>query len=109
MDEHTARRNKLMYAMLMIEVKLNQNFPRVISFVNEFGDDVIQDVHYEWIPIVCKGCSGIGHEIKDCRNVKKVTQVWKPKEKKEVKIDEDGFQAVNERERCDKRDCSSGG
>lgn len=81
MDEHTARRNKLMYPRLMIEVKLNQNFPQVISFVYEFCDVVILDVQYEWIPRECLTCSGMGHEAKEYRKEKKFTQVWKPKQK----------------------------
>lgn len=92
MDEHTARRNKLMYPRLMVEVSMNQQFPRVISFVNELDETVILDVHYEWLPITCSICFGMGHEASVCRKKEQVTKVWKPKPKPQ--IDDDGFQMV---------------
>ena len=84
MDEHTNFRNRLMYPRLLIEVRMNQKFPPIISFINEFGDEVLLDVHYEWMPITCQNCSSIGHKDEECKHKKQIKQEWRPKKQVEV-------------------------
>ena len=69
---------KLQFARLKIEVKLNQDFPDQLTFIDEKGVEKTIDVKYEWKPILCANCKKIGHGIDDCR-WKKEKKVWKPK------------------------------
>lgn len=92
MDEFTRHRSKLLYPRVLIEVSFNQKFPQNISFMDEFGLEVLLEVHYEWKPILCNNCSGMGHKLEECRHNKQQKQEWRPK--KQVVVDEEGFQAV---------------
>ncbi|XP_062112517.1 uncharacterized protein LOC133823685 [Humulus lupulus] len=98
-DDITKHRERLLYPRILIEVSLAQYFPPKISFTDEFDHDIELDVKYEWIPLICKNCSGMGHGTNVCRNKVQTKKAWVPKEKAEVKsvdpvIDEDGFQMV---------------
>ena len=94
LDEATRFRSKLMFPRVLIEVRLHQDFPQSITFIYEFGIEVMVDVQYEWIPLICKSCNGMGHKTEDCRHKEKVKQVWVPKVKKQPVVDEKGFQEV---------------
>ncbi|XP_062117454.1 uncharacterized protein LOC133831238 [Humulus lupulus] len=82
-DNITKHRDRLMYPRVLIEVNFAQDFPVSISFMDEFDRDIILEVKYEWLPLVCYSCSGLGHETKLCRNkpIEKETekQQWVPK------------------------------
>ena len=52
----------------MLEVKLGQEFPTKIQFVDEFDEQVEVEICYEWLPKMCSQCLGIGHESNVCRN-----------------------------------------
>ena len=75
LDEHTRHRSKLMYPRLLIEVSMNQDFPTTISFIDEFDEEIDLEIQYEWLPISCKNCSGIGHKAEDCRHAIQTKQV----------------------------------
>ncbi|KAM6587258.1 hypothetical protein CsatA_009863 [Cannabis sativa] len=101
-DNVTKNRDRLQYPRILIQVSLAQNFPEKIEFIDEFNHEVELEVKYEWIPLVCYNCSGIGHSTKDCRRQEEKQeqskQVWMPKKKhldKEPQVDEEGFQMVN--------------
>ena len=66
-DQATVKREKLQYARIMVEVKLTQNFPDQISFINEKGIKMVVEVKYEWKPILCSNCKKIGHGTEECR------------------------------------------
>ncbi|KAF4402302.1 hypothetical protein G4B88_003223 [Cannabis sativa] len=100
-DINTGKKNRdrLQYPRILIQVSLAQNFPEKIEFIDEFNHEVELEVKYEWIPLVCYNCSGIGHSTKDCRRKEEKQeqskQVWVPKKKhldKEPQVDEEGFQ-----------------
>lgn len=59
-DLATKTRDKLMFARVLIEVKVDQEFPSVIHFLNEKGVKIDKKVNYDWIPITCTVCRGMG-------------------------------------------------
>lgn len=91
MDQATKARDKLNYSRIMVEVHMKQELPEVISFCNEHGDMVEQQIEYEWRPIVCKKCAGLGHIEEECRKGAG-RRTWVPKQKRVV--DHEGFQHV---------------
>lgn len=76
-DQATKKRDKLMYARVMVEVKIDQDFPNQLSFTNEKGIDVVFGVNYEWKPELCAHCKRLGHTTNECR--KEVGKQWRPK------------------------------
>ncbi|XP_062119155.1 uncharacterized protein LOC133832892 [Humulus lupulus] len=99
-DSITKYRDRLHYPRILIEISMDQQFPATISIVNEFDQEIDIQVEYEWVLVVCKNCSGIGHDAQVCRKKTQGTQVWVPKKLETVKnsepaVDEDGFQRSN--------------
>ncbi|XP_074313800.1 uncharacterized protein LOC141648994 [Silene latifolia] len=84
-DSNTLLKTFLGYARIMVEVKIGTDLPDVIQFADELDNNHRQIVHYEWKPILCTDCQGLGHLARDCRKAKntKVSrpaqQVWRPK------------------------------
>ncbi|XP_074274081.1 uncharacterized protein LOC141597513 [Silene latifolia] len=87
-DDTTIEKSLLGFARLMIEVEIDQVFPNQIVFEDELGAEVRVSVEYDWLPITCQKCKGIGHNTsnsrkKELRNRRVVSQplkqVWKPK------------------------------
>uniref|UniRef100_A0A803QGH3 DUF4283 domain-containing protein n=1 Tax=Cannabis sativa TaxID=3483 RepID=A0A803QGH3_CANSA len=72
----TKEQDKLSYPRVLIEVSIHQEFPHTIYFENEHGMNVSVTVSYEWKPILCKNCKGMGHETIDCRKKDKIQQEW---------------------------------
>lgn len=66
-DRATAQKEMLAYARVLVEVSINQTFPNEISFVNEKGARVHQQVIYECKPIKCSDCGGVEHTVEECR------------------------------------------
>lgn len=77
-DKATEMREKLQYARVLLEVKVDHEFPDQISFVNEKGIDVVFEIHYEWKPVMCDVCHQLGHSKEECKKVR-VQQRWQPK------------------------------
>ncbi|XP_074277773.1 uncharacterized protein LOC141601396 [Silene latifolia] len=81
----TEKKEYLEYARFMVEVKMGHNLPDMIEFIDD--KDVIQKqaVSYEWKPLVCSQCTGIGHDAAMCRKhadevrKKPAQKVWRPK------------------------------
>uniref|UniRef100_A0A803P4J5 CCHC-type domain-containing protein n=1 Tax=Cannabis sativa TaxID=3483 RepID=A0A803P4J5_CANSA len=103
LDKVTKNRDRLQYPRILIQVSLSQEFPKMISFIDEFNHEIELEVKYEWIPLVCYNCSGIGHDTQSCRKKEskeeQVKQIWipkEPKEKMEDQVDEKGFQKKRE-------------
>ncbi|XP_062099808.1 uncharacterized protein LOC133805654 [Humulus lupulus] len=100
-DNITKYRDRLYYPRILIEISMDQQFPTTISFLNEFDQEIDLQVEYEWIPIVCKSCSRIGHDAQVCRRKNQGKQVWVPKLLKsdpnlvQPVVDEEGFQRAN--------------
>ncbi|XP_074266107.1 uncharacterized protein LOC141588572 [Silene latifolia] len=68
-DSNTHLKTFIGHARMMIEVKMGGRgggvFPDVIEFADEMDVVHRQIVHYEWKPVLCAGCNGIGHIQRD--------------------------------------------
>lgn len=67
MDELTRRKGRLQFARVLIDMKIQDNPPDKVKFVNEFGTIMEQRIVYEWKPVKCRNCSGYGHKTDECR------------------------------------------
>lgn len=56
--------------------------PRMIQYINEYGQLVEQGVEYEWLPVKCQTCSGYGHTMSTCRKGEKTKWVEKEAQSK---------------------------
>ncbi|KAF5203726.1 Rna exonuclease [Thalictrum thalictroides] len=74
LDDATAKKSRLKFARVCIEVDLDCSFPKVVK-ANMRGEVVEIKVEYNWIPSKCTKCSSFGHLTNRC--VKKVTTSWK--------------------------------
>ncbi|XP_074288383.1 uncharacterized protein LOC141613545 [Silene latifolia] len=84
-DGATEEKTRLGYARLMVEVEVGQVLPDKLYFKDEKGVENIVLLEYEWKPIICSLCKGIGHGQEIYRKkqptapvVKPTTWVWKP-------------------------------
>lgn len=79
-DQATLNRDKLMFAKVLVEVKLDQVFPTTVHFVNENDITMTQPVEYDWLPVGCTICKGIGHDDTQCKHKGKqrMKKVWMP-------------------------------
>ncbi|XP_074305596.1 uncharacterized protein LOC141640814 [Silene latifolia] len=66
-DAATVEKTRLGFARTMVELKVGQVFPSAVKFRDENGQIVQLKVEYEWKPILCEKCKGLGHEGKNCR------------------------------------------
>ncbi|XP_060960631.1 uncharacterized protein LOC133031206 [Cannabis sativa] len=98
LDEVTKNKERLSYPRIMLEVWVHQKFPDSVSFTNELNQDITLLVIYEWLPIVCEHCSGMGHKLKICKKKEVPKQVWMEKRSEIMeakgKLDTKGFQRV---------------
>ncbi|KAL9233091.1 hypothetical protein vseg_008129 [Gypsophila vaccaria] len=84
-DNATEERSKLGYARVMVEMSVNHLCPECLQFKDEQGKVQKIEVTYEWKPISCSVCNGMGHRDQECRRAKqkkpvpKTRQIWKPK------------------------------
>ncbi|XP_074305966.1 uncharacterized protein LOC141641194 [Silene latifolia] len=85
-DVATEERTRLGFARVMVELLVDQNLPSKVSFKDETGGIVQVEVEYEWRPVTCTKCKGMGHVMEQCRkgeqkklNKVPVKQVWVPK------------------------------
>ncbi|XP_074288780.1 uncharacterized protein LOC141613937 [Silene latifolia] len=85
-DAATVEKTRLGFARTMIELKVGQAFPSSVKFRDENGQIVRLKVEYEWKPILCGKCKGLGNESKNCRKDQHrntqsrpaVKRVWRP-------------------------------
>ncbi|XP_074318592.1 uncharacterized protein LOC141655409 [Silene latifolia] len=66
-DAATQDRTRLRYARVMVELMVDQELPAQIAFKDEKGMVIRVDIEYEWRPVKCKKCQGMGHEMEHCR------------------------------------------
>uniref|UniRef100_A0A803MYH5 DUF4283 domain-containing protein n=1 Tax=Chenopodium quinoa TaxID=63459 RepID=A0A803MYH5_CHEQI len=78
-DNATQTRERVSYVRYLIEVDIKQQFPDHIEFYDERGDLFHQDIIWEWKPIFCNDCGGVGYRTDLCPN-KRVKKVWRKKE-----------------------------
>ncbi|KAF5182809.1 zinc ion binding / nucleic acid binding protein [Thalictrum thalictroides] len=76
MDELTAKRKRLSFARVCVEVDVSRELPKTISL--KIGQKFyICKVEYPWIPLSCSKCKRFGHSDKKCHS--KVSTAWKEK------------------------------
>ncbi|XP_074277647.1 uncharacterized protein LOC141601278 [Silene latifolia] len=81
-DDATSNKAFLGYARVMIEVKIGQQFPTELPFMDENGKPQCVRLAYDWLPTTCTGCKGMGHTVDVCRKGEpkaRVKKVWVPK------------------------------
>lgn len=66
-DRATAMKELLSYARVPVEMSIELELPKVISFENEWGYICHIALKYEWEPIKCKKCSMFRHEEAECK------------------------------------------
>ncbi|XP_074299071.1 uncharacterized protein LOC141630094 [Silene latifolia] len=77
-DQETHDKIRLSYARVMVELSMDQSLPAKVKFLDESGHMVFMPVEYEWKPILCTSCNGIGHNAAQCK--KSVKKPHKPKQ-----------------------------
>ncbi|KAL2923327.1 Glycogen synthase [Bienertia sinuspersici] len=78
LDTTTKNRDRIHFARVLINMDITKDFPKHIKFKNEKGNIMEQRVTFEWQPHT--------HMSNDLPR-KKMTQVWKPKEKQQGRLD----------------------
>ncbi|XP_074304900.1 uncharacterized protein LOC141639750 [Silene latifolia] len=66
-DEATAHKTLLSYSKVLVKVQMNQQFPDFVEFMDEKGGVQRVRVEYDWLPILCTHCKGMGHLAANCR------------------------------------------
>ncbi|KAM6575147.1 hypothetical protein CsatA_023474 [Cannabis sativa] len=105
-DEATKNREKLSFPRVLIEVAIKQELPEMISFEDENGFNTTVAISYEWKPVICAHCDGLGHLTTECRKKEPKKQQWVRKDiiqqqKTAIvspgnnKVDAEGFQPVS--------------
>lgn len=60
---------------------MGQNLPEKIEFINELDQVMEVKIKYEWKPITCTACKGMGHYESECKKpAQNKKLVWRPKE-----------------------------
>ncbi|XP_074315533.1 uncharacterized protein LOC141651732 [Silene latifolia] len=91
-DAATTDKTRLGFDRVMVDVKFGAPIPESIKFLDEDGCLLKIKVEFEWKPLLCVKCNGIGHESKKCKTLKepgtqkvvvqqKGKQQWRPKQK----------------------------
>ncbi|XP_074297480.1 uncharacterized protein LOC141628207 [Silene latifolia] len=84
-DKATLERTRLSFARVMVELGMDQKLPDRVKFLDEHGKVIQVLVHYEWMPITCTVCKGIGHEYKKCRKARTRTMPKRVQQKPQPK------------------------
>ena len=77
-DYATLNFDKLMFARVFVDMKINEDYPDYISFINENDNLIKLSVLYDWKPILCQHCALFGHTIENCKKVAPPQQVPEP-------------------------------
>ncbi|KAM6542830.1 hypothetical protein CsatB_007277 [Cannabis sativa] len=96
LDNVTKKRERLNYARVLIEVLMDQSLPDMVDFENEFGMNTTIGIKYEWKPVSCSHCSGVGHFAAECKKNSNGTQQWiiKKDNRKQGQVDDEGLTKV---------------
>ena len=67
------------YARVLIDMKLEGDFPDYIDFFNEQDILIRQKIQYEWLPVKCLCCGMYGHKEEVCKKKDGPKKVWRVK------------------------------
>ncbi|XP_074306069.1 uncharacterized protein LOC141641297 [Silene latifolia] len=84
-DQATTEKTRLGFARVMVEMMVDQPLPSEVLFKDEKGDVIKVEVEYEWRPITCSKCQGMGHDGDQYKRVEEkkkgvviARKVWRP-------------------------------
>lgn len=80
-DNATSKHERMMYARVLIEMSIYDEFPNEIYFINEHDELVSQRATYDWKPVICWKCKEVGHLEGNCRSGEHRKRASKPKPK----------------------------
>ncbi|XP_074315351.1 uncharacterized protein LOC141651545 [Silene latifolia] len=83
-DDATHQQTLLNFARVLVKVKPDQNYPNSIEFLDEKGKLHRIKVEYDWLPIHCTSCKGMGHLAVNCRKPAPTANTSKPRGPKQV-------------------------
>ena len=79
-DKMTAKRKRIAYARMCVEIKAGDPLPEIITINGHNGLVIDQKVEYKWIPNSCKHCGVFGHLEAKCLRMQKVNNIgWSKK------------------------------
>ncbi|XP_074300991.1 uncharacterized protein LOC141632336 [Silene latifolia] len=70
-DDATQGKTRLSFARVMIDVPFGHPIPEAVKFRDVDGSTISLKVEFEWKPLLCTQCQGVGHEAAKCRKGKK--------------------------------------
>lgn len=68
-DQPTTGLERLGFARVMVEVKINKELPKLVPIKSPSGNTMVP-VFYEWTPTQCENCKGWGHHADQCKGRK---------------------------------------
>lgn len=74
-DKLTANRLRLEYARVLVEIEISETLIESVPLVTKKGT-IHLPIEYEWKPLKCINCHGLGHAIKTCREP--LREIWRP-------------------------------
>lgn len=84
-DSATLSKSRMMFARVLVDMNVEDGFPKELFLYNEWDTMLSQKVQYDWMPVWCSKCSQFGHNINACR-------MEKPRaDKPHLEVDADGF------------------
>ena len=78
-DSATSSKERIAFARFLVEMNIHDVYPEQIEFMDEKGNLIFQSIKYEWRPLYCSKCKGLGHTGDKCKT-KEVRQEWRRKE-----------------------------
>ena len=68
-DNATLNFDKLMFARVLVDIKINSVYPDEIPFIDENDNLCTQPLIYDWKSVTCQSCNQLGHTKEQCRHV----------------------------------------
>ncbi|KAL2942185.1 2-succinylbenzoate--CoA ligase [Bienertia sinuspersici] len=70
-DQSTEDRNKLLYARVLVEMRLDKTWEQTLHFINKKVVMVTQAIEYEWMPTYYGQCKVFRHDNTQCKKMGK--------------------------------------
>ncbi|XP_019253965.1 PREDICTED: uncharacterized protein LOC109232665 [Nicotiana attenuata] len=111
-DECTAKKKRVSFARMLIEVNITRELPMEIKVMDPNGKTFQQDVRYDWKPEFCQKCLVVGHRCGmeqqqykqqdkqqgKRREAKKVTMEWRTKDPVKEGVNSAGEASLQQKE-----------
>jgi hypothetical protein len=83
-DAVTSEHSRLGFARILVEVDIEDEFPKEIDLIGLDGEVIKIGIEYPWIPIRCKNCSLFGHATHTCTKIEK--PLWFSRKQEPVEV-----------------------